>query len=115
MKFITKQTGENVSLYNRSTHGLEIIDVVKSHEEFYQKVQSLEDSDFFPQDNGVVLRASQNEAYDPQYPNEFDFGDYRYYLKEVDYLLEDEDAVFIRALKSSGIINSNELLEELLS
>lgn len=100
MKAVFKITGENVSKYRSiGNKGYEFIQEVSDEKEFYDVIQALEDQDFFPQADGTVLRASENEAFDPDYPEEFDFVDYRYFLIETDELDEYDDAHILNSMK----------------
>ena len=86
--FIFQYTPENVRSHNRATSGWEYHGHVKTHQEFYNKVAGWEDQDFFPQDDGRVMDQSGNEVYDPEYPNQFDFGDWDYRLIKAEDLEE---------------------------
>lgn len=62
-----------------NNRGYKLVADVWSQDEFYDLVQSLEDKDFFPENDGFVFDGNQNEVYDPNYPESgFDFGDYQY-------------------------------------
>ena len=103
MKLLVKRTPDNVITYNQSAKGLEVIQTVGSNEEAYDVVARLEDSDFFPQDDGVVLNYGGNEVYDPKYPNMWEMGDYTYYVEDVSDLDEYDDSEMIQALEEAGI------------
>jgi len=100
MKAIFKSTSKNVISYRRiGNKGWEFIEETIDEETFFNSVQNLEDSDFFPQEDGRVLSASGNEVFDPKYPDSFDFGDYSYYLENVDEWDEWNDSHKINAMK----------------
>jgi hypothetical protein len=103
MLYLVKKTRENVSTYNRSTKGVEIIQKVKDLKDAYGLVEYFEDSDFFPQDDGSVLRAAGSECFDPNYPDVFDFLDYAYHVQDIKELDEYSDAHIIRAFKAAGV------------
>lgn len=103
MKVLIKKTRENVSNYNRSTNGIEVIQVVTGNEQAYSLVSSLEDSDFFPQENGYVLSAAGNEVFDPNYPDCFDFVDYSYNVENISDLDHYSNSDLIRAVENAGI------------
>ena len=111
MKFLLKITSDNVSSYNRSTKGYEFIQTVESDKIAYDVVARLEDVDFFPQEDGKVLDGSGNEVFDPAYPDDFDFGDYRFVVSEYDMLDEHDDAHLLRAIDDASPWNIDEIKE----
>lgn len=113
MKILFKITPENVSSYSRSTKGFEFINTIEADEEAYQIVQSYEDTDFFPQEDGTVLRESGSDCYDPKYPGEFDFGDYRYMVWETSDINDYDDIHIIKAIQEYSPWNLDEILSEI--
>ena len=111
MKILVKIVPDNVSYFNRSTKGYEFIKTVESNEEGYNMVSSIEDADFFPQENGFVLSGSGNEVFDPEHPNTFDFGDYTYYIEDINRLDSFDDAHIIRAIEAKNPLNLKEIKE----
>jgi hypothetical protein len=102
MKAVFKKVNECVSYYNRSTKGFEFVGKVNNDKEMYNLVASLEDNDFFPQENGIVLDASGSEVFDPSYPDDFDFGDYSYVTYDMDSLDEFDYAHLFRATEKQN-------------
>jgi len=99
MKYLAKKTGENVRAYQSiGNKGVEILDTIESVEDFYNKISNLEDSDFYPQEDGIVLDGSENEVYDPKYPETFDFTDYTYSIVDGDSLDDYHEAHIINAI-----------------
>lgn len=99
MKYLIKKTGDNVRAYQSiGNKGVQVMDTVESLEDLYDKVSNLEDSDFYPQEDGIVISASGNEVFDPAYPNSFEFGDYTYSMVDSDDLDEWNDAHIINAI-----------------
>ena len=99
MNYLVKKTGENVRTYQSiGNKGVQVIDTVESIEDFYSKVANLEDSSFYPQEDGTVIDCSENEVYDPAYPEMFDFHDYTYSIVDGDSLDEWNDAHIINAI-----------------
>lgn len=78
MKKLFKYTHENT----RAGKTRAFISDVDSNEDAYVKVNELEDSNFFPQEDGKVLDSSGNEVFDPKFPTNFDFHDYHYDVEE---------------------------------
>lgn len=111
MKILFKITRQNVSYYNRSTKGYEFIKTIESDKDGYDTVARYEDIDFFPQEDGKVFDQNGNEVYDPDYPKDFDFGDYNYYIADYDSLDQYNDAHVIRAIESSNPWNIDEIRE----
>lgn len=112
MKLVIKKTFENVSSYNRKTDGHEFITTVNSIEEFKSKIESLEDQDYFDQEDGRVLDQDGNEVYDPSSPDSFDFGDYRYFIIEADSLDEDWDQAIVKSIEINNPWNKNEIFAQ---
>lgn len=101
MKYLIKTTNENVRAYQSiGNKGVQVLDTVNSLEDLYNKVANLEDSSFYPQEDGVVLNCSGNEVFDPAYPNHFDFCDYSYSMIDSDDLEPFTDDHFINAIKA---------------
>jgi hypothetical protein len=99
MKFLIKQTKENVRAYQTiGNKGVQVLDTVDSLEDLYNKVQTLEDDDFYPQEDGIVLNAAGNEVFDPNYPNDFDFVDYKYYMVDQEDLDDYKDAHILNVI-----------------
>lgn len=110
MKILVKITNQCVSTYNKSTDGKEFISIVDSLEDGYNIVANREDGDFYPQEDGFVLSGSGSEVFDPNYPDTFDFGDYSYYITDVDTLDSYDDAALIRAIEADGDISQFEVI-----
>ena len=73
----------------------EVIGYVDSNEEFINEIANREDADWFPEfsKSGKVISAKgqdENEVYNNEYPNEADFGDYRYHMEEKEYWMKDD-------------------------
>ena len=75
---LVKHTHENT----RAGISTTVMAEFETFSEGYEKVASLEDNDFYPQDNGFVLDANGNEVFDPAYNDYFDFTDYHYSIKQ---------------------------------
>lgn len=111
MKLLVKITPDNVSNHNRATKGYEFVQTVASNEEGYSVVANIEDNDFYPQGNKFVLNANGNEVFDPKYPNDFDFVDYKYHIMDIDSLDSYDDAHIIRAIENENPSNIDEIKE----
>ena len=111
MKLLFKITPDNVSSHNRSTNGYEFIQTVESMQDAYDVVSKLEDSDFYPQDDGFVLSANGNEVFDPKYADQFDFVDYKFYVMDTEALDVYDDAHIIRAIENEAPFNLEEIKE----
>lgn len=69
--------------YRLRTEKSEVIDEVNNRSEFVKLVRSLEDDHIFPDlCTGYAYDEDGNEVYDPNYPNTFDFVDYKYTLED---------------------------------
>lgn len=100
MKYLIKRTNENVRGYQKiGNKGHEAICTVADLQDFHNKVEELESNDFFPQEDGIVLNSAGNEVFDTNYPNDFDFGDYIYYMIDAEDLDHYGDAHIINAIK----------------
>ena len=100
MKAVFKKTNECVRSYNRSTKGYEYVGEVEGSKEMYDLVARLEDNDFYPQEDGIVLSTSGDEVYDPQYKWSFEFGDYVYVAYDREELDEYTHAHLIKAIQN---------------
>lgn len=81
-KVITKEWNPWTRKYSLFKNGIETIEDLESLEQFKQVVLNLENSQSFLQDDGRVLDSNGNEIFDPNYPDEFDYIDYAYRIKE---------------------------------
>ena len=100
MKAVFKKTNECVRSYNKSTKGYDYVGQVQTPEEMYDLVAKLEDGDFYPQEDGIVLSSSGNEVFDPRYEWSFEFGDYDYVAYDTADLDDYSDAHLIRAIEN---------------
>ena len=86
-KLLYIQHNQCTTRYRMHPNGCEFIALVDSDSEAYREVSIREDLDWFPQDDGTVNRANQSgQCFDPKYPDRFDFGDFCYYVKNVEEL-----------------------------
>ena len=95
MKIIYIQHAQCTTRYQMFNDGKEFIALVDSNEQAYNEVANREQEDWFTQDDGTITDQNGREVFDPAYPDRFDFGDFTYYVKDVDSLDEYYDAVLI--------------------
>jgi len=79
-KYIFKRKRETMTTYRRSTKGYEFISETTDVASFVDAICKIEDTDTFPQDNGIIRDQAGAEVYDPESPEYFDFVDYTYHL-----------------------------------
>ena len=69
---------QNVSTHRRITGGWKFHGSVKSKEELYDMISSMEDANWFPHYDGEVTDCNGDTVVDPAYPTIADFGCRRY-------------------------------------
>jgi len=109
MKALFIRYNQCTTRYRMFNNGIEFIDTVKTNDQAYTIVSNLEDDDWFTQDNGTVTRACGAECYDPAYPHRFDFGDYTYFVEDIETLDEYYDAPVIDAIRKAEPWNIDEI------
>jgi hypothetical protein len=77
---------QNVFRHRNYPNGWEFITTLNEPSEAFTEVMKREDPEFFPQDDGSVKDSNGTIVYDLNYPDRYEFGDYTYYIEDVDNL-----------------------------
>ena len=115
MYAIFQKIPQNVSSYNRSTHGWVFNDTCEDLQDFKNKMLNWEDANTFEQEDGLILDQNGSEVYDPDYPTYFEFGDYDYICEKVDDLSESLDEDKIKAIENANPWNLEAIKKEMNS
>jgi hypothetical protein len=78
-KHIMCQHFQNTTRYRMYPDGLQYCGYVENHSEYRSIVAHWENVNSQPEEDGKIYDDDQ-EVYDMNHPDEYDFGDYRYFL-----------------------------------
>ena len=109
MKALFIRYNQCTARYKMFNNGIEFIDTVKTDNQAYNFVANRENEDWFTQDDGTVTCACGALCYEPAYPDRFEFGDYTYFVQDIDTLDEYYDAALISAIRKAQPWNIDDI------